>query len=48
MVSAKLASSGLLNIMVFSNKDYVVTVSAHDVTNNIFSHDSNVIVDVAM
>ena len=45
MMSAKLASLGLLKIKVFWNKGYDVVISIHDVTNQILSRDSNDIVD---
>ena len=45
MMSAKLASLGLLKIKVFWNKGYDVIISIHDVTNQILSRDSNDIVD---
>ena len=48
MMSAKLASLGLLRIKAFWNKGYDVIISVHDVTNKILSRDSNYIVDVVM
>ena len=48
MMSAKMATLGLLKIKVFWNKGYDVIISVHDVTNKILSRDSNYIVDVAM
>ena len=48
MMSAKLATLGLLKIKVFWNKGYDVIISVHDVTNKILSRDSNYIVDVVM
>ena len=48
MMSAKMASPGLLKITVFWNKDYDVIISVDDVTNKILSRDSNYIVDVFM
>ena len=45
MMSAKLASLGLLKIKAFWNKGYDVIISIHDVTNQILSRDSNDIVD---
>ena len=41
MMSAKLATPGLLKIEIFKNKGY-------DVTNKVLSRDSNYIVDVVM
>ena len=46
MISAKMASPGLLKITVFWNKCYDVMVSVNDVTSKILWHDSNYIVDV--
>ena len=48
MMSAKMATPGLLKIKVFWNKGYDVIISVHDVTNKILSRDSNYIVDVIM
>ena len=48
MMSAKMASPGLLKIMIFWNKGYDVMISVDDVTNKILSSDSNYIVDVFM
>ena len=48
MMSAKMATPGLLKITVFWNKDYDVIISVDHVTNMILSHDSNYIVDVFM
>ena len=45
---AKAASLSLLRIKVFQNKVYDVIISAHNVTNKIFSLGSNYIVDVVM
>ena len=47
-MSAKMATSGLLKIKIFLNKDYYVIILVHDVTNKILSHGSNYIVDVVM
>ena len=47
-MSAKMATQGLLKIMVFWNKGYDVIISVDDVTNKIVSRDSNHIVDVFM
>ena len=46
MMSAKMATSGLLKI--FWNKGYDVIISVHDVTNKILWRDSIYIVDVVM
>ena len=48
MMSAKMATLGLLKIKVFWNKGYDVIISVHDVTNKILSRNSNYIVDVVM
>ena len=48
MMSAKLATPGLLKITVFWNKGYDVIISVDDVTNKILSRDSNYIIDVVM
>ena len=45
MMSAKMATPGLLKIKVFWNRGYDVIISVHDVTNKILSRDSNYIVD---
>ena len=47
MMSAKMATPGFLKITtVFWNKGYDVIISVDDVTNKIWSRDSNYIVDV--
>ena len=48
MMSAKMATPGLLKLTVFWNKDYDVIIPVDDVTNKILSRDSNDIVDVFM
>ena len=48
MMSAKLATLGLLKIKLFSNKDYDIIISVHDITNKILSHNSYYIVDAVM
>ena len=48
MISAKMATLGLLKIKVFWNKGYDVIISVHDVTSKILSHGSNHTVDVVM
>ena len=48
MMSAKMATPGLLKTMVFWNKGYDVIIPAHDVTNKILSSHSNYIVNVVM
>ena len=44
----KMAIPGLLKIKVFRNKGYDVIIPVDDVTNKIFSCDSNYNVDVFM
>ena len=46
IMSAKMATPGLLKIKVFWNKGYDVIVSVHEVFNKILSCDSNYIADV--
>ena len=46
MISAKMATSGLLKITVFWNKRYNVIICVDDVTSKIFLRDLNYIVDV--
>ena len=46
MMSAKMATQGLLKITVFWNKVYDVITSVDDVTNKILSRNSNYTVDV--
>ena len=48
MMSAKVATLGLLKIKVFWNKGYDVIISVHDSTNKIQSRESNYIVDIVM
>ena len=48
MMSAKLATLGLLGIKIFWNKVYDVKIFVHDVTNKFLSGDWNYIVDVVM
>ena len=48
MMSAKLATPGLLKIKIFQNKGCNVIVVDYDVTNKILSGDSNYIVDVVV
>ena len=44
MMSAKLATLGLLKINIFRNKGYDATISVYDFANKILSRDSNYIV----
>ena len=48
MMSAKMATPGLLKTTVFWNKGYDVIIPTHDVTNKVLSRDSNCIVDAVM
>ena len=48
MISAKMATLGLLKIKVLWNKGYDVIIFVYDATNKILSSESNFIVDVVM
>ena len=48
MMSAKLATLGLLKIKVFLNKGYDVIISAQDVTKKFLSRDSHYIAYLVM
>ena len=48
MMSAKMATPGLLKITLFRKKGYDVIIPVDDVTNKILSNDWNYIVDVFM
>ena len=48
MMSAKMATPGLLKKKVFGKKGYDVIISVHDVTNKILSRDSNYNVNLVM
>ena len=48
MMSAKLATLGLLKIKIFQNKAYDAIINDYDVTKKISLRDSNYIVDVIM
>ena len=48
MMSAKMATPGLLKINVFWNIGFDLIISANDVTKKILSRDSNYIVDVVV
>ena len=48
MMSAKLATSGHLEIKIFRCKGYDVIIIDYDITIKILSRDSNYIVDVVM
>ena len=48
MMSAKMATLGLLKIKVFENKGYDIIVPTHDVINKILSRGSDYIVNVVM
>ena len=46
MMSAKMATPGLLKVAVFWIKVYNIIIPVNNVTNKILSRDSNYIVDV--
>ena len=48
MISAKIATPGLLKMTVFWNKGYDLIIPINGVTNKISPRDSNYIVDVFM
>ena len=48
MMSAKMATPGLLKMTVFWNKGYDFIITVDDVTSKILWHDSNYIVDAFM
>ena len=48
LMSAKMATLGLLKIRVFLNKGYDVIISVHGITNKFLLRDSNYIIDVVM
>ena len=48
MMSAQMATLGLLKVKVFWKKDYDVIIYVHHVTNQILSRDSICIVDMAI
>ena len=48
MMSAKMATPGLLKMTVFWNKGYDLIISIDDITNKILSRDSNYTVDVLL
>ena len=48
MMSANLATPGLLKTTIFQNKGYDVIILDYDVTNKILSLDLNYIVDLVM
>ena len=48
MMSAKLATIGLLKIKIFSNKGYDIINFVHNVNIKFLSHVSNYIVEVFM
>ena len=47
MISAKMATPGLLKITIFWNKGYDVIISVDDIANKMLSRDSNYIVDAS-
>ena len=48
MMTAKLATLGLLIIKVFGNKGYDVITPVHDDINKVLLRDSNYILDLVM
>ena len=48
MMSAKLASPGLIKTKIFRNKGYGVIIPDYDDINKVLSRESNHIVDVVM
>ena len=48
MMSAKMATPGLLKIKIFWKYGYDVIISVHDVNNKILSRDSNYDINVVM
>ena len=48
MMPPKMAKTSLLKIKVFKKIVYDVIISVHDVTNKVFSRDSNDNVNVVM
>ena len=48
MISATMATLGLLKIKVLWNEGYGAIISVYDVINKILSRDSNYIVDMVM
>ena len=48
MMSAKMATLGLLKIKIFLNKGYDVIISVYDFTNKILSRDLSYIVDLVI
>ena len=48
IMSAKMATPGLLKIKLFLNEVYDVIISVHDVINKILSRGSNYVIGVVM
>ena len=48
MISAEIATLGLLKVQVFWNKGYYVIIAVYDITNEVLSRNSNYIIDVVM
>ena len=48
VMSAKMATVGLLRIKLFRNKGYYIITSVYDVINKILSRNVNCTVDVVM
>ena len=45
MISAEIATLGLLKVQVFWNKGYYVIIAVYDITNEVLSRNSNYIID---
>ena len=48
MMSAKMATVGLLKIKLFRNKSYDIIMVVNDITNKMLSRESNCVVDMVM
>ena len=48
MISAKMATPGLLKIKIFWKQGYDIIISFYDVTNKFFLRDLNYIIDIVM
>ena len=46
MISAEIATLGLLKVQVFWNKGYYVIIAVYDITNEVLSRNSDYIIDV--
>ena len=48
MMSAKMATVGLLKIKLFRNKSYDIIIVVNDITNKMLPRESNCVVDMVM